>query len=157
MPELYLSETEMAEELMHEHLEYEDKADTQINLLNELRQWALHNKISLTAMSQLLKLLNRAGIENLPLDARTVLKTPRTTKIVSMGMGEFWYDGITRNLIHSLSTLKVIPDTIEIIVDVDGIPPFVSTGKDFWPISIRIFQIESIKRMFVSRYGVALA
>ena len=83
VPELYLSETEMAEELMHEHLEYEDKTDTQTNLLNELRQWALHNKISLTAMLQLLKLLNKAGIENLPLDARTVLKTRRTTKIVS--------------------------------------------------------------------------
>lgn len=128
--ELFLSEAEIAYELLREHLEYEHNAETTINLLNELRQWALQNKITLKAFSELLKLLNKVGIENLPLDARTILKTPRTTDVVSMGSaGEFWYDGIARNLINSLLPLKVIPDNIELIVNVDDIPPFVSTGK----------------------------
>lgn len=97
-----LSEAEIDEEFMREHSEYEHNAQIKINLSNELRQWALQNKITLAALSQLLKLLNQVGIENLPLDVRTVLKTPRTTEIVDMGSGKFWYDGILRNLIHSL-------------------------------------------------------
>ena len=150
--EFCVSEAEIADDLMREHLEYGHNAEIKINLLNELRQCALQNKISLTALTQILKLLNKVGIENLPLDARTILKTPRTTEVIGMRSGEFWYDGIARNLVHSLSSLKVIPNNIELIVNVDGIPPFISTGKDFWPISIRLFRMKSIKPMFVAIY-----
>lgn len=93
-----------------------------------MQQWSLQNKITLTALSQLLKILKKHGIENLPLDARTVLKTPRATQIVQMGTSEFWYDGIANNLIHSMSRLAEIPDYIELIANVDGISPLAKSS-----------------------------
>lgn len=36
------------------------------------------------------------------------------------------------------------------VFNVDGVPPFVSSGKDFWPISMRIFRLDQIKPMFVA-------
>lgn len=98
----------------------------------------MQHKITLAALSQLLKVLNQVDGINLPLAARTLLKTPSQTQIVPMGSGEFWYDGIAKNLIHSLSSLHVLPGKIELIVNVDGIPPFDATQK-LWQILGDIF------------------
>lgn len=82
-----------------------------MNLASELRAWALKNKITMIAVTELLKLLHDNGIDNIHTCARTLLKTPGTTEL---GNGEFWYSGIAVNLIQSLSTLEDLPTHIEL-------------------------------------------
>ena len=54
-----------------------DSHDEQIDLAESLQAWAVQYGISLTAVTALLKLIN-PFVTGLPLDARTLLRTPRS-------------------------------------------------------------------------------
>lgn len=125
-----------------------------LDFLDDLRQWALNFKIPLVAVTSLLKLLNRHGVEGLPLDARTLVKTPIDTIVTQMGAnGDFWYDGIKSNLEGALAQKgPPIPSLINLQINADGVSPFNSTGKEFWPISFRIYEAPWIKPMFAAIY-----
>lgn len=75
--------------------------EKQLSMMEELKNWSLQNRITHTAVSQLLVLLSKHGIKHLPKDCRTLLRTPRTIFIRQMGpSGEFWYGGIKQCLLR---------------------------------------------------------
>ncbi|CAG9763612.1 unnamed protein product [Ceutorhynchus assimilis] len=107
----------------------------------QLQQWALSNKVNNMALSNLLKIL-KPHFPNLPLDARTLLKTPRNTLTRLMDPGEFYYFGIEKQFIKLLQRhYKTISKQIiscEILVNVDGLPISKSSGSQLYPILISL-------------------
>jgi len=52
-------------------------------LINDIRLWAIENRVSHSAISSLLKILVKYG-HDLPIDARTLFQTPKQVKIIEM-------------------------------------------------------------------------
>ena len=75
--------SELADEVGND----DDQPDS---LVSELSDWAVKHKICHTALSALLKILS-VHHEELPVDPRTLLQTPRKLKIVDMCGGKFVY------------------------------------------------------------------
>lgn len=79
----------------------------------------------------------------LPLDGRTLLKTPRSTETTKLTNGEFCYFGLETCIINKL-TGRVLPPghPIELDFNIDGLPLFKSSSTEFWPILGRISSID---------------
>lgn len=118
----------------------EDELDVQskdIILLNSLKEIALKHKLTHISMNDILKTLRAFGLNFLPCDSRTLLKTPSKVEIVPMDTGHFWYNGIVGSLKKALSSNPTFKE-ISLIFNVDGISPFESSTREFWPILFRI-------------------
>jgi len=63
--------------------------------------------------------------DDLPIDARTLLKTPRTTIIKEVIPGEYFYFSLQSGVINFLKqhdTFSLTKTDIEIIINIDGLP-----------------------------------
>ncbi|KAJ8914057.1 hypothetical protein NQ315_017578 [Exocentrus adspersus] len=111
------------------------------HLPSQLTEWAVKHNITHTALTDLLKIL-KLNHADLPTDARTLLQTPRKVKLIPVHPGEYCHFGI-KNCLEKL--LSCIPDglnlnTLEICINVDGLPLSKSSGSQFYPILCSIFQ-----------------
>ena len=106
-------------------------------LSEELAAWAIKHKCTRTAIDELLDIWRRQGHE-LPKDARTLLKTPRQVATVATCGGQYAYFGIRNQVLQILEKKSPLhPDilnSIELIVNIDGVPLFKSSTVQFWPI-----------------------
>lgn len=68
---------------------------------NNLSNWALRNNIKHTAIDELLQMLKRT-YNYLPLTARSLLKTPKQAKTLSLNNGVICYFGIEMKLKQKL-------------------------------------------------------
>ena len=100
--------------------------DDQIKL--NLEQRALSHKITHSALSDLLKLLQPV-IQGLPFDSRTLLKTPRNVEYTKMCNGYYHYIGIRKHILT-----KVYQSTVNLVIHIDGLPLYKSSRKEFWTI-----------------------
>ena len=108
-------------------------------------------------MSALLAIL-RLFHPDLPRDARTLLRTPRSTRVKSTGNGSYFHFGILK----SLSSLKEMKDVLsenlpEILVislqiNIDGLPISKSGSKQLWPILARVCKPFSSDPFMVGLY-----
>ena len=64
-----------------------------------LANWVQQNNVSVRATNQLLRKLRSENITNLPLDKRTLVKTPRCNNIVTVGDSSYIYFGIKKQLL----------------------------------------------------------
>lgn len=92
--------------------------------IDQLRSWAIESGVSHVALDKLLKLLQaHPCFSDIPVCARTVLKTPRVADAVqAMGAGKYCHFGLAAGLQHSLAHLHETPDHILININVDGLP-----------------------------------
>jgi len=77
----------------------------------------------------------------LPKDARTVMKTPRTVNLESMENGKFSYLGLAKYLLQILALNKVFAlgcENFDLLFNIDGLPIFKSTKLQVWPILCRV-------------------
>lgn len=124
-----------------------------LSLLNDLTNWAITHKLTLISVTNLLKILRSHGMTELPKDARTLLQTPAKTKIIEMGKGQFWYNGIKSNLLSALSDGKVQrPMTKSLLFNIDGMSPFNSSVLQFWPIVFIIDEMPHLRPMVAAVY-----
>lgn len=126
-----------------------------IDLSLKLQKWALDKKIPHDHLNALLSILNNFigddyGL-HLPKDGRTLLSTPRSVDIVPMGNGEFWYYGIEKNL-KTVFAEKSPPDVLNLIFNMDGLPPFNSSNIEMWPILFSVDGIKAINPMVAAIY-----
>lgn len=125
------------------------------NLVTDLQQWSAENSITLSSLSGLLRILNRDIPKlNLKKDARTIMETPRHLHIASdpeMG-GQYWNYGVEKALLNALSKQKIEIDAISLIVNIDGLPIYKSSSTEFWPILIKIYELEFIPPLVVGVY-----
>jgi len=107
---------------------------------DDLASWALKHRITRSALSDLLKTLSKHRI-SLPKDARTLFNTSSVQSVVPMNdmfhnPGEFAYFGIEKqiqnHLVHIVNERHL--NTLELFFNVDGVPLFRSSSKQFWPI-----------------------
>lgn len=84
---------------------------TELSIKESIMDWFFKFQISLVALGFLLKILVKYGIKDLPLDPRTLLKTPK--QISSRKVGRGWYHHFGLELVRIFSnTSKPIPSTL---------------------------------------------
>lgn len=115
------------------NFESKPQDDASDSLLQKLREWAISHRITARAINDLLKILICCGFSWLPADYRAFLDTPRNVQLSSVANGQFWYNGIAKNLEHIFSNLDRDLN-ISLNFNVDGLPLFKSSKKAFWPI-----------------------
>lgn len=131
----------------------EDKIlEDKLTLLTELRYWAISHNLTLASVTDLLKILRSHDMSELPKDSRTLLKTPNVTEITEMNRGKFWYNGIRSNLLSVLSNRDILPRTIKLLFNIDGMSPFNSSLYQFWPISFIIEDMHELQPMIAAIY-----
>lgn len=125
---------------------------SQPNFSDRLAWWAVNENISHASLGKLLEILKSVNSLNelnvLPKDARTLLKTPKTSHITPLGTGVYFYFGITetlQNLIDRYSVKLKTTDVIHLSVNIDGVPLFKSTNESFWPILCLVKTIKLLK------------
>ncbi|CAG9762680.1 unnamed protein product [Ceutorhynchus assimilis] len=110
-------------------------------LRDELSGWCLKNNITHNAASELLKILKPHHPE-LPMDARSLLVTPRNISVKNIHPGTYYHFGLEKCVsnLFSLSNPEESTDTIEILVNIDGLPLAKSSGSQFYPILCSLFK-----------------
>jgi hypothetical protein len=102
----------------------------------QLKLWASTNKCQHRSLNELLDILRQQGHE-LPKDARTLLETPRNVPVLTKCGGQYIYFGIEQGIIKNLSKYQKNAqhlNSIELVINIDGLPLFKSSSQQFWPI-----------------------
>ncbi|KAJ8687640.1 hypothetical protein QAD02_023434 [Eretmocerus hayati] len=143
------SESE-AEEIFQEH----DRNDAQITLKDFLIQWFYEcniNKRALTKLLHGLRRFNQLPLD-LPMDARTLLSTPRHGIIpVRMGSGEFHYYGLKRALVNQMTLYdsRDIPQVLELDIFVDGLTLSKSSKSELFPTLGKVVNAPVFTEIFI--------
>lgn len=104
------------------------------NSADFLIPWAIKNNITHKALSELLTWFStKPDITALPIDARTLLGTPRNVQVQRQGNGEFFYGGMKEKFTLLCSQHKHIKELM-LDFNIDGLPLHKSTKLSFWPI-----------------------
>ena len=95
------------------------------NMRISLKEWALKNNITHSALNGLLCILKPLH-KNLPLDARTLLGTASNSNIEQFQEGEFCYFGVEDSLKKFFDNLKPeaypVLEDLKLNINMDGIP-----------------------------------
>jgi len=100
----------------------------------QLREWCTEYDIHRTAVNKLLCIL-KPVCPSLPLDARTLLQTPRQVEVKSLDKGVYAYLGLADGLQRALVSEPIADnEEVHVQVNVDGLPLFKSSNIQIWPI-----------------------
>ncbi|XP_076301885.1 uncharacterized protein LOC143220006 [Lasioglossum baleicum] len=113
------------------------------------------NNISHTQANNILRVLHKHScFRKLPIDARTLLSTPRTRVTTSVvEPGEYVHFGVESKIIEYLcETLETIPERLILDFHVDGCTIDTHKKVQLWPIQIRIINMRNSKPMVVGIY-----
>lgn len=115
-----------------------------------LRKWAIKHNIAHTALNDLLLIINKQYDSNLPLDSRTLLRTPKNTKQFCKLIkgGEYWHQGLEICLKNNFIDLRE-DIFIHINVNIDGLPIHKSSKRQFWPILCNIHEMPNVQPMAI--------
>lgn len=126
-----------------EDIDNDEEEDEVIGLFHTLRNWIFEFKIKNNAVNALLGILRQvpnSKLSKLPMDARTLLKTPKKTdKIVALSGGLYYHFGLSGTLELLLQYYKNISlkvTKINVIINIDGLPLSRSSPNSFWPILV---------------------
>lgn len=101
----------------------EVRIDKEMELHNNLKRWAVQNRITHTKLRGLIKVLNDYAGNILPSDPRTFLHSSEEVIISKIGNdgGEYWHNGLEKNIRKIFEGLTE-PKTISININ---IPTFI--------------------------------
>lgn len=109
------------------------------NLSQKMVHWINKYRIAKRGVNELLVILNSInGIEPLPIDYRTLLKTQTNIELVQITNGKYWYNGIANCLKTIFENLDRNMD-ISLQFNIDGLPLARSSKETFYPILGTIF------------------
>ncbi len=114
------------------------------DLEDNLRQWSTKNKITQRSLNELLAILRKQG-HLLPKDARTLLVTPRAIGSEPKCSGQYIYYGLEKGICRLLSQTKSFThdhDSVNLSINIDGVPLFKSSKVQFWPILAKFHNFE---------------
>ena len=119
-----------------------------ISFCEGLADWTNKYSIKQNALDGLLGLLKANGHPDLPGCARTLLQTSRYIPIQQKSGMEYVYFPFSEQLLrhfkrHPVDTV-CRTDSLEISLNVDGLPLFKSSGKNVWPVLCAIVNIKPI-------------
>ena len=110
------------------------------NTLNadDLASWAIEFSIKHNALDRLLKLLQQSGHSSLPATARSLLKTCPSVELTFVSGMQYFYFGIKKQLKQQFvkypSNVQMNVTTLPILLNIDGLPLFSSSGSSVWPV-----------------------
>ncbi|CAI6344091.1 unnamed protein product [Macrosiphum euphorbiae] len=106
-----------------------------VSIKDFIASWSITFNVPHNAVNNLLKGLKKHKcFKDFPVDSRTLLATPKqtSTKLRSVDpCGTYFHFGLTTGI------MKYTPDNmlnVEIVIGIDGLPLFKSSGAQFWPI-----------------------
>lgn len=120
-------------------------------LVAALRLWVAEFNISQSAVRALLSIVNSAYKGSVPMDPRTLMKTPRYVPTVQLADSAYWHQGVAICLRTKFRDLAE-DMTIQLNVNVDGLPLFRSATKCFWPILLNVHGRSDITPMAAGVY-----
>lgn len=100
---------------------------------DKLRRWVLTHNVTRRSVNDIFSILKESGLHWLPNDCRTILKTPRSINIENVAGGQYWYNGIEKNIRLIFSNVQSNLN-LQLNINVDGIPLMKSSATQFWPI-----------------------
>ncbi|KAJ8041077.1 hypothetical protein HOLleu_11790 [Holothuria leucospilota] len=122
------------------------------NLQSELCNWATKNGTTYSSLSELLGMLRKLHPE-LPKDPRTLLGTKVKYVTSSLSGGSYYHFGIKNGILKTLTKLDFdMCTSLELQVNVDGLPLFKSSNDQFWPILGLIINCSSRKPFVVGLF-----
>ncbi|CAN7944463.1 unnamed protein product, partial [Ixodes pacificus] len=105
----------------------------------QIRAWFIEKAVSHRALTGLLKILStHPCFAPIPGSARSLLQTPRKAHVEVTGAGKYCHFGLKEGLEDTLKHLHVVPDSIGININIDGLPLTKSTRDQFWPILCQV-------------------
>ena len=108
------------------------------NFKSDLIAWINKHQIKHNAVDDLLKLLKTNGLEDLPVTARTLLKTSKNVETSSKSSMEYIHfslrDKLHKCLLGYSDTVLTGLKAVEISLNIDGLPIFKSTQSSVWPV-----------------------
>ena len=123
------------------------------NVLQEqLASWATKNKCTRASINELLSILKNHGHKDLPIDSRTLLKSPRYVESLYLSGGKYLYLGIYNGVSRLLNLYKGNGkdlNPISLVVNIDGLPLFQSSSTQLWPI---LCSFSGLSPFFVAVY-----
>ena len=114
---------------------YEKESKNDLKYL--LIQWCLTFGIAQIAITRLLHILNPFHPE-LPLDGRSLLKTPVSFIEQKLENGEYCHIGLRSQLAKIISKQTNVNKNLSLSFNIDGVPLFNSNNVQLWPISCLI-------------------
>lgn len=104
--------------------------------VEQLRVWAATSGIPHVKFDELLKILRKRLLPELPKSTKTFLGTSAAEYKIQKfdDTSEFVYFGVTPYLTRNLYITKYNAERLELLINFDGIPLFNSSSKQFWPI-----------------------
>lgn len=114
------------------------------SIRSDLRSWGIDNQIKHCALNSLLTILRKHfPASDLPSDARSLVRTPRSTEILSEtgAKSQYWHYGLMKAIHDALSRRKNIESHAELDINIDGLPMFRSSLCSFWPILVQIHEL----------------
>jgi len=107
-----------------------------LDILSELRVWSVNNNVTHSQLRELLKVLKKfKGFEDLPVDSRTVLRTPRVNLASACSPGQYVHFGFQNHINRIKSKFpKLDTKDIKWQINIDGLPLTKSSNTQFWPI-----------------------
>lgn len=123
-------------------LDVEDEMTTDVNLRQDLADWATAYRIQQCAVGSLLTIL-KPLFPSLPNDPRTLLKTSTQYTVKQIAGGEYCHVGLFKGISSLLCRHPCTFDHIELQINVDGIPLFKSSNVALWPILCSVINIDA--------------
>ena len=101
-----------------------------------MKNWVSQYNCTLSIVTALSKILCKHNIEGLPLDSRTLLKTPRIVSPIEFFGGKYIYIALKENIITGLNSLEKDDEDVagkKLIGYLDGVPLFKRSDHQIWP------------------------
>lgn len=121
-----------------------DSDDTP-SLHKDLAEWATTTGQTHAALNKLLGILRTHG-HTLSKDSRTLLATTSGFEIKNVCGGQYTYYGLEPGILHYLSLKPSFTGSIDIIINIDGLPIFKSSKTHFWPILAKFDEPEPVHK-----------
>lgn len=126
----------------------EDQANKTLRV--DLRHWARDNVITQTGLTALLGILRKNGIGCLPLDSRTLLRTPTTRMIDILAPGEkYCHIGLVKAITVYMRNSAEPPKELIVDINIDGLGLYLSSQKGIWLILASICASNCARQIFV--------
>lgn len=109
-----------------------------------LRNWANEFQVKQNCLDSLLQYL-KTDYPNLPLDSRTLMRTPKSRAVIDLAPGKYVHIGVRNNLENYLNNFEQeqLPKELLLDFNIDGLPLSKSSNSCFWLILCRIVGVDS--------------
>lgn len=147
--------------LADRNIQIQTQSSPAINLRAFLAHWAIQNKLPQSVVNDLLIGLRKFGHPELPSDVRTLCNTPNRIDMQTLAGGTYAHYGLERALKEQLryrhAFLQCIADTespvtLQININIDGLPLSKSSKSQFWTILGKVVGTQFVEPFVIGAF-----